>query len=201
MQLISHLIVKSIAALIKFHWVSTTWHQVQAMMGSTESSATPDLSVTQLWWNVSDEAGAELSRPLYAIIGFGNILKSKQNHQKKRKTRRIYDCEALQSVPPVSEWEVIAGVKIAFAPLDGASKLVSATSPQIHGDNSPDCVIAGGKITRLSSKIYLNTGIFMRSQISSDPPSKREMQEEYSSSFTAHPLPLCGRFTFLWALN
>lgn len=27
----------------------------------------------------------------------------------------------------------------------------------------------------------------MRSQISSDPPSKREMQEEYSSSFTALP--------------
>lgn len=53
------------------------------MMGSTESSAIPDLSVTQLWWNVSDEAGAELSRPLYALIAFGNILKSKQNHQKK----------------------------------------------------------------------------------------------------------------------
>lgn len=37
----------------------------------------------------------------------------------------------------------------------------------------------------------------MRSQISSDPQSKREMQEEYSSPLTAHTLPLCGRFTFL----
>lgn len=102
-----------------------------------------------------------------------------------------------QSTPPVSEREVIAGVKIAFVPLDAKRKLVRAISPQIYSNNSPNCVIAGGKITHLSAKIYLNTGIFRRSQISSDPPSKREMQEEYTSSFTAHPFPLCGRFTFL----
>lgn len=125
---------------------------------------------------MSDEVGAERSRPLHALIGFGIILKSKRIHQKPNPNTigRIYDCEALQSAPPFSEREVIAKVKIAFASLDGASKLVSATSPQIGGDNSPACVIEGGKITRLSSKIYLNTGIFTRSQISSDPPSKRE---------------------------
>lgn len=123
MQLILHLIVKSIAALIKFQRVSTTWCRVQVMGGSTESSATPDLSVTQLRWNVSDEVSAERSRPLHALIGFGIILKSKRKHQKNPNTiRRIYDCEALQGAPPFSEREVIARVKIVFAPLDGASK-------------------------------------------------------------------------------
>lgn len=168
------------------------------MRRSIESSATLDPSVTQLRWNASDRASADWSCQLYILIRFGIILKSKQNHQKTPRNHQVYlyDCKALQSVPPFSEREVIAGVKIAFAPLDGASKLVSTTSPQIRGDNFHDCVIAEGKIRRLSSKIYLNTRIFMRSQISSDPPSKKEMQEEYSSSFTAHPLLLCGRFTF-----
>lgn len=57
-----------------------------------------------------------------------------------------------RSAPHFSELEVIAGVKIASAPLDGASKLVSTTSPQICSNKSPDCVFAGWKITRLSSK-------------------------------------------------
>lgn len=115
MQLISHLIVKSIAALIKFHWVSTTWCRVQVMRGSTESSATPDLSVTQLRWNVSDDVGAEWSRPLYALIGFGIILKSKPNHQKNQTPSGVFTTVRLSRARLLSQsGRLLPGLKLCL---------------------------------------------------------------------------------------
>lgn len=68
---------------------------------------------------------------------------------KKQSTSSVFTTPRLSRAPLFSECKVIAGVKIAFAPLDGASKLVSTTSPQIRVDNSPDCAIAGGKIASI----------------------------------------------------
>lgn len=83
------------------------------MKGSTESNATPDLSVTQLRWNVSDEVGAEWSRPFYAIIEIGMILKSKQKPQKPQKSSGIFRTVRLSGVRLLSQsGRLLPGLKL-----------------------------------------------------------------------------------------
>lgn len=63
---------------------------VQVMRRCAESSATPDLSLTQLRWNVSNMASEDWRCLLYVRVRFGIIITTKQNHPKTNKKNQAF---------------------------------------------------------------------------------------------------------------